>query len=165
MHRKKNIVLMSHCILNQNTVVEPLARASGPYYNIVRNIIDKGIGIHQLPCPETRYLGLKREPMSKEEYDTEDFRTLCKSIAEDTIVLIKEYMENGYKILGLIGINHSPTCSIYGRQGIFMEELDKLLRANSIEITSLDVPTDYSDGAKAKDFIEKLDKFIKAPKD
>ena len=56
MERSKRIVFVSHCILNQNTVVEPLARSRGAYGDIVRLLVDKGIGIHQMPCPEFRHL-------------------------------------------------------------------------------------------------------------
>ena len=51
--RSKKVVLVSHCILNQNSVVNDLARAKGAYREIVETIMDNDIGIHQLPCPET----------------------------------------------------------------------------------------------------------------
>lgn len=160
MNRGKNIIFISHCILNQNTVVEPLARVEGPYYDIVKAIIDRGIGIHQLPCPEFRELGLSRKPMTKEEYDTEDFRKLCGEISEDTITIMKEYIDSGYNILGLVGINNSPTCSIRNTQGVFMEELMDRLDREEISIDMIDVPRDYTDGKGSKEFIEELNSLI-----
>jgi len=156
MERSKKVIFLSHCILNQNTVVPPLARAKGPYRDIVKVIIDNGIGIHQLPCPEYRYLGLKRKPMTKEEYDTEGYRKLCKDIATDTVSIMKEYLQNGYNIVGLIGINESPTCSIIGTKGILMEELLALLKEENIQLNTLDVPADYHDGEKGKEFINRF---------
>lgn len=160
MKRSKRVIFVSHCILNQNTVVCPLARANGAYTEIVEEILKHSVGIHQLPCPEYRHLGLKRKPMTKEEYNTEGFRNLSRDIALDTINIIKEYIENEYEIVGLIGINHSPTCSINGTQGILMEELLGLLDKQGINIHLLDVPGEYEDGKDNSDFIHKLKEFL-----
>jgi predicted secreted protein len=123
--------------------------------------MNDGIGIHQLPCPEYRHLGLKREPMSKEQYDTKEFRDLCNSIAEDTINIMKEYLENDYQIVGLMGIHHSPTCSIKGRQGILMEEILDMGKKENISLNLIDVPGDYIDGKDNSKFIQELDEFLK----
>lgn len=160
MERSKKVIFLSHCILNQNTVVPPLARAKGPYKDIMEVLLNRGIGIHQLPCPEFRFLGLKRKPMTKEEYDTIDFRNLCKKIAEDTISIIKEYLNNEYEILGLIGINDSPTCSINDTKGILMEELLNMCEKENINLPLIDVPTDYYDGEKGREFILNFKAFL-----
>lgn len=160
MERSKKVVLVSHCILNQNTVVNPLARAKGAYVDIVTELIKNGIGIHQMPCPEYRYLGLKREPMTKEQFNTEAFRSLNKSISKDTVNVVKEYINNGYDIIGIIGINESPTCSINGEKGILMEELLQELEKEKIKLKLIDVPTDYHDGTQAQNFIKALKSFI-----
>ena len=161
MERSKRIIFVSHCVLNQNSVVYPLARAKGAYKDIIIELINNDIGIHQLPCPEYRYLGLKREPMSKEQYDNEDFRKINNEIARDAVTVIKEYLSNSYEILGLIGINESPTCSINGNKGILMEELTDMLDKANIRLNYIDVPTDYHDGEKSKEFIEELKSLIK----
>lgn len=161
MERSKRIVFVSHCILNQNTVVYDLARAKGAYKDIIIELMNNDIGIHQLPCPEYRYLGIKREPMTKEQYDTSEFRTMNKSIAEGAVNIIKEYTNNGYEVLGIIGINESPTCSIIAQKGILMEELVNALKDENIDLKLIDVPTDYHDGAKGEKFILELKNFIK----
>lgn len=160
MDRSKKVVFVSHCILNQNTVVEPLARAKGAYRDIITTIMDAGVGIHQLACPECRHLGLKRKPMSKEEYDTVEFRDLCKSISYDTIQIMKEYKENNYHIIGIIGINHSPTCSLNGTKGILMEELLKSLDEAGINLKGIDVSVDYADDKDNAEEIEELRRFL-----
>ena len=160
MERSKRIIFLSHCILNQNTVVYPLARAKGSYKDIALELIKNDIGIHQLPCPEYRYLGLNREPMTKEQYNTKDFRNINKNIAIDIVKIIKEYINNGYEVLGIIGINESPTCSINGDKGILMEELINILNDENIILSFIDVPSDYHDGEKAKEFITELRKIL-----
>lgn len=47
--------------------------------------------------------------------------------------------------MGIIGINHSPTCSISGKRGILMEEILKLLDRKEISIPYIEVPGEYTD--------------------
>ena len=160
MYRSKRVIFLSHCILNQNTVVYPLARARGAYKRIVDTIMESGVGIHQLSCPEYKYLGLSRKPMNKEEYDVLEFRLICKDIAIDTIQVVREYLDNDYEIIGIIGINQSPSCSIYGNQGVLMEELMKYCKVEGINIKTMDVSVDYSEDKDNIFDIEELTKFI-----
>lgn len=146
MLRKKEMVLVSHCVLNQNSVVYPLGRAKGAF-RFINLLIDSGIGIIQLPCPELRYLGINRKPMNKEEYDTKEYRYLCIQLFMPILNEIIAYIQNGYSIVGIIGINDSPSCSITGRRGIFMEEILHLLKKNAIELKYFEVPYDYNDAA------------------
>jgi len=160
MDRSKKVIFTSHCVLNQNTVVCPLARAKGPYRDIVQKLMEEGIGIHQLPCPEYRHLGLKRKPMTKSQYDTVEFRNLCKKIGKDAVNIMKEYLDNDYLIVGLLGIKGSPSCSLRGEKGILMEELLSIAKDNGISLNLLDVPGEYVDGKDNKEFIEDLDGFL-----
>ncbi|HLR20633.1 MAG TPA: hypothetical protein VK087_01375 [Tissierellaceae bacterium] len=160
MDRSKRVIFISHCILNQNTVVPPLARAKGAYREIIERLMENGIGIHQMPCPEYEYLGLSRKPMSKLEYDTDNYRNLCKKIANDILKTIKEYLNNGYNIIGLVGIKGSPTCSIREEQGIFMEEVFSLLNSEGILLDRIDIPGEYVDGKDNSEFIKEFESFL-----
>lgn len=159
--RSKKIVFLSHCILNQNSVVENLARAKGAYRKVVEIIMDNDIGICQLTCPEMIYLGMERKSMTREEYDTYEYHKLCESLAEETIEMIKNYLKNDYKIVGIIGINHSPTCSLRYVEGIFMEELLKKIRKFNLEIPVTDISTNYVEGKDNSEEINELKKFLK----
>jgi predicted secreted protein len=142
MERGKNIVLVSHCILNQNSVVLPLARAKGSYNALCRTIFDNDIGILQLPCPEITHLGLSRPPMTKEEYDTIAYRQLCKELILPILTQLLFYREAGYNLIGIIGIDQSPTCSL-NNTGILMESLLELLDQHKINLRHIAVPTTY----------------------
>lgn len=161
MERSNRIIFVSHCILNQNAVVSPLARSKGAYTDIIRVLMDNGIGIHQIPCPECKFSGLSRKPMNKQDYNTVEYRELNKTLALDTLSMIKEYLNNNYEIVGIIGINESPTCSVNGEMGIFIEELTDLFNKNKIKLYMTDVPVDYYDGSRGISFIEHLNKLIK----
>lgn len=142
--RSKKIVLVSHCILNQNSVVYPLARAKGAFKFVIE-LINHGVGIIQLPCPELRYLGISRMPMNKNEYDTTEYRNLCLELFIPVLNEITNFIDNGYTILGIIGINESPTCGITGERGVFMEQIYKLLNDNGIKLEFVEVPESYTD--------------------
>lgn len=119
---KRNIIVISHCILNQNSVVKGLERGNGPF-PIGLNILEKDISIIQLPCPEFLYLGLNRPPMNYSEYNNiKGYREFCKKLLLPIIEQLKTYIDNGYNYLGVMGINQSPNCSISGKQGVYMEE-------------------------------------------
>ncbi|WP_102398791.1 CD3072 family TudS-related putative desulfidase [Haloimpatiens massiliensis] len=144
MERSKNLILVSHCVLNQNSVVEPLARARGAF-TMIDKFIKEGYGIIQLPCPEFKFLGPNRKPMSKEEYDCPEYRELCKTLFFSVLEDLKKYIASGYKLKTIIGINESPTCSITGKRGIFMEEIFNILNNEGISIDYIEIPTDYKE--------------------
>ena len=54
----RKIVWVSHCILNQNTRFPGSAVSSGAIEELVKPLIEKGIGIEQLPCPEKMLWGV-----------------------------------------------------------------------------------------------------------
>ncbi|MDY6065620.1 MAG: hypothetical protein SPI59_04760 [Finegoldia sp.] len=145
--RGKKVVFLSHCILNQNSVVQLLARAKGAYRAIIEEIIKRDIGIYQMPCPECEFLGLKRKSMTYADYaDLEGYRNFCKDLSEKVVQAIKAYLDDGYKVIGIIGINDSPTCSITGRRGVYMEELFKSLEENGLSLNTFEVDTGYVEG-------------------
>ncbi|MCT4594220.1 MAG: hypothetical protein N4A57_08135 [Anaeromicrobium sp.] len=160
MEREKNLIFLSHCILNQNAVVYPLARGKGTYNHVVMEIMKRNIGIVQIPCAEMIHKGIERNPMSKKEYDTNEYRILCKGLAKDLVYTIKNYMENGYNIIGIIGINKSPTCGIRGDMGIFFEELFDILNKYEIEMNYMDVPTSYMEHEENREFMKELRDFL-----
>lgn len=144
MLRDKKLILLSHCILNQNSVVLPLARSKGGF-QISKSILDEGIGIIQLPCPEFKFLGPTRKPMNKEEYDSPSYRLLCRNLFTPILEDIKKYLAEDYSLVGIVGINESPTCSITGKMGIFMEEIFAMLKEQAISINSFEVPAEYTE--------------------
>ncbi len=50
--RGRRVVLVSHCLLNENTRYAGGATRPGAVVEIIDELIAAGCGIHQLPCPE-----------------------------------------------------------------------------------------------------------------
>ena len=112
MNRGKKIVLVSHCVLNQNSVVKPYGRKAEDFKDLLMKLIEENIGIIQLPCPEISLYGLKRWGHVKDQFETPHFRKQSKLMIENILDNLIEYKSNGYEILGVIGIKGSPSCGI-----------------------------------------------------
>ena len=134
MQRSKRILLVSHCILNQNTVIEGEARAAGAVLSAVEWAMKEGYGFLQLPCPEFTFLGLDRPSMTYEQYDTPEYRKHCREILKPVLLQAEDYLKNGYEILGLLGIQSSPSCD--PTRGVFMEELTAMFAEKEIPLNT-----------------------------
>jgi predicted secreted protein len=135
MQRSKKILLVSHCILNQNTVIDEEARAAGAVLSAVEWAMNEGYGFLQLPCPEFTFLGLNRPSMTYEQYNTPEYRKHCQEILQPVLQQAEDYLNNEYEIVGLLGIQSSPSCD--PTRGIFIEELKSMLLEKNIELKTL----------------------------
>lgn len=144
------VCFVSYCILDQSVRAHPWEGAM----QIATDLIENNFGIVQLPCPERIYKGIRRKPMSKNEYDVPAFRKLCKSLATSAIELCKRYEEAGIRVDAIYGVDKSPSCGInkvyvssngekelIDGKGIFMEEIEAELRREGIRIPM--IPIDF----------------------
>ncbi|MFM1652105.1 CD3072 family TudS-related putative desulfidase [Brevibacillus sp. B_LB10_24] len=143
MRRSRKILVVSHCILNQNTVIEAEARAMGMIPSVTDWALDQGYGIVQLPCPEFTYLGLDRPPMTYQQYDTQEYRSHCRRILQPVVDQLLAYKNSGYELIGTVGIGSSPSCD--PGKGVFMEEFQSLLAENDITLPNWWYLPDTSD--------------------
>lgn len=112
MKRSKKIIVVSHCFLNANAKVTPLAGYPGVLREVMDKFIEQGTGILQLPCPESSYLGLDRWGMCYEQYDHPNFRQHCQQILVPSVDQMEAFLKAGYEILGIIGVDKSPNCGV-----------------------------------------------------
>lgn len=166
MNRSKKIAIISHCIINQNSVVKGEYKDINIFFPFIKKLFEENIGILQLPCPETEYYGLRRWGHVKEQFDNCGYRKYLEKIINSFVDIIKEYINNGYEIVGIYGIAGSPSCgvnltcsanwegeiSLYkdkedivsrikmiNESGIFMEIFKSVLDKNKINIPFYDV--------------------------
>lgn len=112
MKRSKNILLISHCLLNANAKVKGLANYEASLKELVIPLLEKDISIIQLPCPEFSALGAKRWGQTKDQYNNTFYINHCKEILLKTCDEVSEYVQNGYNVLGVIGVDYSPSCGV-----------------------------------------------------
>ncbi len=73
-----------------------------------------------------------------------------QALAEEIVKQVEEYRRNGFEVLGLIGINRSPSCGVEttsrnGREeagrGVFVTVIEERLRAAGITLEMTGVRT------------------------
>jgi predicted secreted protein len=132
MRRSKRLVVVSHCVINQNAVVTDEARSPGIMKSAVDWATEQEYGMFQLPCPEFTYLGPDRPPMTAEQYDTPEFHAHNRKILLPFLEQLKVYQDHGYEIAGGIGISDSPSCD--PGKGIFMRDFLSLAEEFGVRI-------------------------------
>jgi uncharacterized protein YbbK (DUF523 family) len=122
-------MLVSHCLLNQNTRYAGGATRPGAVAEVVDELLREGYGIHQLPCPERLAWGgvLKRHSLVL--YHSKGgplylvrgallrpfvwwtrlvYGKLARRVARD----VDDYQRSGVAVAGIIGIGASPSCGV-----------------------------------------------------
>ncbi len=145
--RGHKVILVAHCLLNQNSVVLGLAKRKGVVKELLDEVSQSDVGIVQLPCPELLHFGIRRFWQVKEQMDCEGFRDTCKRLASEVTRVVRELERGGVEVLGVVGVRGSPSCGVtevnsgeWGGpptgavkkrrvrgMGIFMEELSQWL--------------------------------------
>ncbi len=153
-HRSKRVLLVAHCVLNQNAKIDRCAYYPGVITEAVEVLIASGVGLIQMPCPELLCLGLDRqvERGATTTIESEDMRvarlmakeenqTVCRALAQSLVFQVEQYQQNGVEVVGLLGINGSPTCGVEMTwandrdepgPGIFIQLLDEACREKEI---------------------------------
>lgn len=182
--RSNRVIFLSHCILNENARYFGGAFRRGAIEELVGPLVEQGIGLIQMKCPEQsawggvhkkhlwNFLGSKRRLLYRfrgvvvplfRAYTRVKYRRLAREVLNE----IAEYNKAGGEIIGLVGVDGSPSCGVlkslemkcaaeilastdphsadrlifnntlYSKcvvngPGIFIEELDRLLKRRGI---------------------------------
>ena len=117
--RSKRIVLVAHCVLNQNARIDGCAFFPGAMGDIARVLVESGVGILQMPCPELECLGLDRAGRLRDGADIGireallgDKATACRELARGVARQCAEYRKHGFTIIGAVGNDGSPACGV-----------------------------------------------------
>lgn len=128
-HRSKQVIFLSHCILNENTRYLGGACRGGCVAEIVQQCLDHDWGIVQMPCPEQQAWGGVIKRWLLMAYGAKGtflypMRHLVlplflwythwhyRRLAQATATQINDYLVCGYSVIGVIGIDGSPTCGV-----------------------------------------------------
>jgi predicted secreted protein len=127
--RSRRVVLLAHCLLNENVRFLGGATRPGAVLEEVEPYLQGGVGIVQLPCPEQLAWGgvLKRHLLRL--YGTRVLRwsavrrpvvAVARGLtalryaapARRTVRLIEDYAAAGVEIVGVVGVGASPSCGV-----------------------------------------------------
>lgn len=151
MRRSNRCVFLSHCLLAQLVRAKGLAKYfPAAVKPVIQFCLDNDINMIQMPCPESRCAagGLRRDPHGKVWYERNGLREVAVRIATEQVDYMSELISAGYRVLAIIGVEFSPACAvnylnrgpiIQKDRGIFVEEIQRRLRARKIEIPFIGV--------------------------
>lgn len=127
--RGRKVIFLSHCLLNENTRYLGGAFRKAGIDELIDNLQEKGIGIVQMKCPEQKTWGgvLKRDMLMgygingtllnvfRKPYmmfflwkTRRSFRNIAKEVVSE----IKDYIDSGFNVVGIVGIKGSPSCGV-----------------------------------------------------
>lgn len=147
--RSQKVAFLARCLLNQNAISDGTAVSPAGFPEMVSYLLEHGVGIVQLPCPELLCLGLDRgDPQGAERpvvventrirramAQAEPSRRLAQ-LVEDTMTQLLEYRRYGFQVVGILGANRSPCCGVdttsqddqeVPGMGVFLEALSRRL--------------------------------------
>ena len=108
--RKRRIVFLAHCFLNINTRFPEGSAFAGANIPLIQALLLKEVGIIQMPCPEFLCLGLEKQLAG--ELSESEIRACFRKQAESVVDQIQQFLNFGYEIPGIIGMNPSPSCGV-----------------------------------------------------
>jgi len=176
--RGRKVAVVCHCILNANSKVEGLSLYAG-IHPLIARLAEHDIGVIQMPCAEMTCLGMKRWGQTREQYESVAFTERCGALSLDTAAQVEEFLRCGYDVVGLVGVDGSPTCGVHSsatgewggeyapdewadavravgqspKPGVHIEILQKLLEPMGVRFTAID---ESVEGHRVEEVVEFL---------
>ncbi|MEF9940815.1 MAG: hypothetical protein RSA90_02845 [Lachnospiraceae bacterium] len=116
---KQSILIVSHCFFNDsaklrnpNSIEQAEERKQKRLF--LKQQLDNGVELIQLPCPEFLLYGSNRWGHAASQFDTPYFRQAARDMLSPIVLQLEEYLTypNRFEIIGIIGIDGSPSCGI-----------------------------------------------------
>lgn len=127
--RSKKVIFVSYCIMNVNTRYLGGAFRKGCVDEVIDELQRQNIGIVQMKCPEQKAWGgvLKKEILRG--YGSRNTllfklnklflplfiwntKRIYRKIAKETVEEIKDYINSGFEVAGILGIGGSSSCGV-----------------------------------------------------
>jgi uncharacterized protein YbbK (DUF523 family) len=127
--RSGQVVMVSHCLLNQNVRYLGGAVQPGAVSDAVDGYVRAGVGLHQMPCPERHAWGGARKRWMLVAYGAGHtcraplvrlalpwfmaytrlvYRRLARAVAADIV----DYRRSGIDVVAIVGVKGSPSCGV-----------------------------------------------------
>ena len=128
--RSSRVVFVSHCLLNQNVRYLGGATRPGPTDDVVAGLLQAGMGLVQMPCPEEHAWGgvCKRYTIPAYGADRTALRWVRRPVtwlflvytrlsyrrlARRVAAQIADYIRSGYTVESVVGVGASPSCGVH----------------------------------------------------
>lgn len=127
--RGRRVVFLSHCLLNENTRYLGGACRTSCVREVLEQCMDQGVGMVQMPCPEQEVWGgvLKTRMLALYGSTARAFPGVVKALlpigllyvrwayramARKVAAQLDDYVSSGFSVVGIVGIDGSPTCGV-----------------------------------------------------
>lgn len=122
---------------------------------VIQFCLDNDINLFQMPCPEIKCEsgGVTRDLHGKIWYENNGLREISSQIAKEQVAYMKDLTNNGFRILAIMGVEFSPSCSptylnkgrkIVRNKGIFIEEIECQLKKQNLQIPFIGVNQNWN---------------------
>lgn len=164
--KRKRIVLVPGCMLCPAFQAVCEDRSTLWQEQVLKLLTEKQVGMVQMECPEVTFggyaVGAVRKPHGIDYYEKlSGFEEHCVRMSEAAASQISELTQAGFKILAVLGVEHSPTCAVeymytrrgmIHRQGLYMGNLKQRIaeRPELKEILLIGINRRYPDKAIQK---------------
>ena len=142
--RSGKVVFVPHCALNQNARLAACAELPAAVEKLITGLMDRQIGIVQLPCAELMVIALDRDHVQiRSALSSRPAQAALREMARDVVYQIRQYRDAGMTVLGVLGKNGSPACGVETTSrpqgpckgmGAFIEELVAELAEQGIDV-------------------------------
>jgi len=141
-NRSGKVVFLSHCMLNQNARIVHEGDFPAMFEPLIDYLKHKQVGLIQMPCIELYVLGLGRFDVRVGMESPAGMKRLERLI-DDQIFTMREYLFQGFEIVGILGKQGSPACGVtrtwldnlqQDGQGVWIRELKKRLVIEKLDI-------------------------------
>lgn len=148
-NRSKKFIFVPFCLMSQAYQAQGIVKYEwkSSIKPIMQLLIDNDINIIQMPCAEATFNNsLIRDPKGLSKYNTEEFNEHCQNKANQVIDEIKNIINCGYEVIGILGIEQSPSCCVNyiytnkgneKRKGLFIEKIYEGIKEYNIPIIGI----------------------------
>ena len=148
-NRSKKFIFVPFCLMAQAYQAQGIVKYEwkSSIKPIMKLLLDNDINIVQMPCTEATFNdSLIRKPKGLSKYNTKEFNEHCQEKADKVISDIKNIIKCGYEVIGILGIEQSPSCCVNyiytnkgneKRKGLFIEKIYEGLREYDIPIIGI----------------------------
>jgi len=81
--------MIAQCLVNPDCLVHILGQNFPLSRQIVDYLMENKVGIIQYLCPEATALGLMRNPLGRQQYDSIFFRDHCKDLLKTPLLMVR----------------------------------------------------------------------------
>ena len=138
---KNRIAYVTSCCVDVGFIAEGCSQFSSSDNPVTRWCRQHDVTIKAMPCPESLYLGIGRSKKGKADYDTDQFRAICRNIAHAVVSQIGHDLSQGHEVVAIFYVRRSPSCSgqvenpnPYDTYGILAELIDEGLKTLGVVV-------------------------------